>query len=408
MNESVLHPATQPGRHIGPVPILLALALFILLLAGILWGALTRMQDASDQIAVEETTGAQPVIDTSLSREVEDGSANVDGYIPLAGAEPEFPDEGSSQDPVAVVPAIPVQISESLAQRREQIAQQRQQELQDRHLGQLSNPLISTRDLIATSPPPAPQPSPPARPPRTSALDRLTENPSLANLLAGGTGSAITDPNGQSAKHEFIQSASASTALLPHIRTPALSRYELKTGTIIPGVLISGLNSDLPGAVIAQVAQNVYDTATGQHLLVPQGARLFGMYDSRITYGQNRALVVWQRIIFPDASTLELDRMSGSDQAGYSGFADKINNHYFRLFGQVFLLSAIQAAPHELSGDSTSGDNEFGKIAAANYSDTGRQLVERNLAIQPTIRIRPGYKFSIMVSKDIVFRGPYR
>lgn len=136
---------------------------------------------------------------------------------------------------------------------------------------------------------------------------------------------------------------------------------------------------------------------------------MYGTYDSRISYGQNRALVAWDRIIFPDASTLELGRMQGSDGSGYSGFRDQVRNHYLKLFGQTFLLSAIQALPAQMSDTpgSARADDEFGKIAAANYSKMGEKLIDRNLSIQPSIRIRPGYRFTIVVNRDILFTGAY-
>ena len=118
-------------------------------------------------------------------------------------------------------------------------------------------------------------------------------------------------------------------------------QFELKTGAVIPGVMVTGSNSDLPGNIIAQVSQNVFDSATGKHLLLPQGAKLFGVYDSRVIYGQERVLVAWNRVVFPDGSSITLGAMPGSDMAGNAGYTDEVNNHYFRIFGSAVLMSLM-------------------------------------------------------------------
>ncbi len=122
-------------------------------------------------------------------------------------------------------------------------------------------------------------------------------------------------------------------------RTP----FELRAGFVVPATLISGINSDLPGQIMAQVAQDVYDTPTGKHLLIPQGSRLVGSYSSDVAYGQSRVLVAWQRIVFPDGKAMDIGAMPGADSAGYAGFNDQVNNHYVRLFGSAFLMSGVVA-----------------------------------------------------------------
>ncbi|WP_226669092.1 TrbI/VirB10 family protein [Microbulbifer aggregans] len=194
--------------------------------------------------------------------------------------------------------------------------------------------------------------------------------------------------------------------------------FTLKSGGMIPAVMISGINSDLPGQVIAQVSQNVYDTATGHDLLVPQGTRLFGRYGSDNQVGDTRVAVKWDRLIFPDGSTLDLKEMNGSDQEGYSGFKDQVNNHYFKIFGGAALLSLISAGYQIALGDdddNRSGYSQDGLSAkeqisiqmAQQMNQVGSELIRRNMRIQPSIVIRPGYKFMIMVNKDITFRTPY-
>lgn len=193
-------------------------------------------------------------------------------------------------------------------------------------------------------------------------------------------------------------------------RTP----YEIRSGFVIPATLISGINSSLPGQIIAQVSQNVYDTATGSHLLVPQGSRLVGNYGSDVEYGQSRVLIGWQRIIFPDGKALDIGDMPGADGAGYSGFKDKVNNHYFRIFGSAFLMSGVTAGV-ALSQDTGSGNGDDRQRASDAMSEAlGQQLgqvtaamIAKNLNIAPTLEIRPGYRFNVVVTKDMSFSKAY-
>ncbi|WP_425327712.1 TrbI/VirB10 family protein [Pseudomonas nitroreducens] len=195
------------------------------------------------------------------------------------------------------------------------------------------------------------------------------------------------------------------------------SPYELRAGFVIPATLISGINSDLPGQIIAQVAQGVYDTPTGKHLLVPQGSRLIGSYSSDVAYGQSRVLVAWQRIIFPDGKALDIGSMPGADSAGYSGLNDQVNNHYLRIFGSAFLMSGIVAGI-SLSQDNSNGSSGNGDRVTASSAmsealgqqlgQVTAQMIAKNLNIAPTIEIRPGYRFNVMVTKDMTFSKPYQ
>lgn len=233
----------------------------------------------------------------------------------------------------------------------------------------------------------------------------------------GGAGfsaaSGADDPNGQGAKAAFLRQPPTTSDYLVSNRESAVSPYELRAGAVIPAVMVSGINSDLPGQIIGQVAENVYDTATGAYLLIPQGAKLVGTYDNAVTYGQSRVLVVWNRIIFPDASSLDIDGMAGADQGGYSGFSDQVNNHYVRIFGSALLLSlfsaGIQLSQPQASSSSNGTYTSQQIIAGAvgqQLGNTGSRVIERNLNIAPTLEIRPGYLFNVMVTKDIVVK-PY-
>lgn len=192
------------------------------------------------------------------------------------------------------------------------------------------------------------------------------------------------------------------------------SPYELRAGFIVPAVLISGVNSDLPGQIVAQVSQDVFDTATGKWRLIPQGSRLVGQYSSDIAYGQSRVLVAWQRIVFPDGKAMDIGSMPGADSAGYAGFRDQVNNHYFRLFSSAFLMSGITAGiamsqPQTLSlGTRQSASSAMSEALGQQLGQVTAQLIARNMNIAPTLEIRPGYRFNVIVTKDLTFSRPYK
>lgn len=222
------------------------------------------------------------------------------------------------------------------------------------------------------------------------------------------------DQNKQAEKIAFIKENEnlEKNYLNERLQAP-ISPYEIKAGTIIPGILISGINSDLPGQIIAQVRSNVYDSATGKYLLVPQGAKIIGLYDSQIVYGQKRVLVIWKRIIFSNGTSISLEGMPGADLSGYAGFNDKVNNHYAKMLGSVILLSVLSAGA-ELSQPQESDDNNELSVSqtlasslGTNISDLATSMINKDLNIQPTLEIRPGYLFNISVTKDIVFPGSY-
>jgi type IV secretion system protein TrbI len=201
---------------------------------------------------------------------------------------------------------------------------------------------------------------------------------------------------------------------LKFTRTPPLSRFEIKAGWEIPAVLEQSLNSDLPGELKALVMSNVYDTSTGLYLLIPQGSRLVGNYNSRIGYGQDGVQVIWRRIIFPDASAIDLSGMEGLDAHGNSGLRDKVDHHYKQLIGFAVLTSMFDAAlaiTHNrqqsvLVYPSATQDAE--SAAGREVSQLGTQITRKNLNLQPTVKIPAGYKFNVRVNRDILFEEPYR
>ncbi len=189
----------------------------------------------------------------------------------------------------------------------------------------------------------------------------------------------------------------------------------IRTGAVIPATLISGINSDLPGQIVGQVAQDVYDTPTGKSLLIPQGSRLVGEYSSQVQYGQSRVFAVWQRLIFPDGKALDLGSMPGSSGAGYSGFRDRVNNHYVRIFGSAIMMSAILAGVEMTQDNNDRSDSNSQRMSDAMSEALGQQLggvmaemLQKNMNIAPTLEIRPGYRFNVMMVKDLVFHGPYQ
>lgn len=195
--------------------------------------------------------------------------------------------------------------------------------------------------------------------------------------------------------------------------------YLIRTGDVLPGTLLSGINSDLAGQIMAQVGAHVYDTPTGKHLLIPQGSRLVGTYDNRVAYGQSRVLIAWQRIIFPDGKALDIGAMPGADGAGYAGFADQVNHHFVRIFGSALMMSLITGGI-SYSQNQNQQTNPQGFSYQQSASGTlsaslGQQLgmataamIQKNLNISPTVEIRPGYRFNVMVAKDLAFETPYQ
>ena len=216
---------------------------------------------------------------------------------------------------------------------------------------------------------------------------------------------AVSDPNLQQRKNAMIGRANDVAAVNPHRLMPPVSPWTLQAGSVIAASLITGLNSDLPGFVTAQVTENVYDSVTGRSLLIPQGSRLIGSYDSVVAFGQSRALVVWQRIILPDGSSIRIDNVPATDTQGYAGLSDRIDRHTWQLLKGV-ALSTLLGVGTELSFGSAESDlvravREAVQQSGARVSD---QVVTRNLDIQPTLRVRPGWPLRVVVHKDIQLR----
>ena len=218
--------------------------------------------------------------------------------------------------------------------------------------------------------------------------------------------------NGQDRKSAFLSGAADGKIYASgKLQTP-VSPFQVMAGTIISAAMVTGLNSDLPGQAIASVTEPVYDTVTGKTLLVPQGSRLLGTYDAQVAYGQSRVLLVWTRLIMPDGSSIVLDRLSGTDAKGFAGLEDETDNHWSKLVAGAALSTLLGVGAELGSGNRGSVDGNdtvivaTGRSAQDSVNQVGQQITRRNLNVQPTLTVRPGFPVRVIVNKDLVLR-PY-
>lgn len=273
----------------------------------------------------------------------------------------------------------------------QQAAQERERQLAELKTARESGVLVQGRTAVSTptvaeaAGTPAPTPSPAASP--TLDPDR--------------------DPNAQGRKAQFVGALDRSDDVNPHKLSAAPSPYLLSAGSVISASLITGLRSDLPGLVTAQVTSQVFDSPTGRILLIPQGSRLIGSYDSVVAFGQRRALIVWQRIMLPDGSSMRIDNVPATDASGYAGLQDKVDFHTWALLKGV-ALSTLLGVGSQLT---VTGESDLVQAiresTQQNGSRAGDQLTSRNLNIQPTITIRPGATVRLVVHTDLIL-APWR
>jgi type IV secretion system protein TrbI len=244
------------------------------------------------------------------------------------------------------------------------------------------------------------------RPPAAANPSETTSNAALSSDEAFAQ-------NGQDRSLTFVNASVDRRTMSPDRMTRPASPYIVQAGSVIPAALITGISSDLPGQITAQVTENVFDTPSGRLLLVPQGARLIGIYDSQIAFGQSRVLLVWTRLIMPNGRSIVLERQPGADTGGYAGLQDEVDHHWGPLF-KAAVLSTLLGVGAEL-GSGSDGDNNGNSAiiqalrrgAAGSLNQTGQQIVRRNLNIQPVLTIRPGFPVRVIVSRDLVLE-PYR
>jgi len=230
----------------------------------------------------------------------------------------------------------------------------------------------------------------------------------------GGFGipqAGVVVENQQRDKEAFLSQAAAVEPYLAKPLLDPISKYELKAGSVIPGALVTAINTDLPGEVIGQVTENVFDSVSGKYLLIPQGSKLLGKYQSLISNGQNRALVVWQRLIYPNGQSIVLDGMPGTDEAGQSGLQDQVDYHLDKLAaGAAFSTALAYAGNLARNPNSSSGNNGqdvVGDTVAQEANRIGEKIIDRELDVQPTITIRQGWPLRVLVNKDMVL-APYQ
>ncbi|MCM2009433.1 TrbI/VirB10 family protein, partial [Pseudomonas aeruginosa] len=237
------------------------------------------------------------------------------------------------------------------------------------------------------------------------------------NPLAAGPASTAAQPadptavqNRQDQKEVFLKAGSTETRNSGHLALPA-SPYQVMAGTVIAGALVTGIKSDLPGDVIATVTEPVYDSATGKFLLIPQGSRILGRYNSQVSYGQSRVQVVWNRVILPDTSSLTLDNLVGTDPAGYAGLEDDVDWHWNRIVAGAVLTTLLGVGAELAAPENRQNGNRIVIAGRDSSQDSinqvGQEITRRNMNIQPTLTTRPGLPVRIIVNRDLVLR-PYQ
>lgn len=289
--------------------------------------------------------------------------------------------------------------------------------------GDLGRPILRAQERAEAAPVSTPvDTAAAARQQRLADLKAARESGLMAHT-ASGRGATVPAASGASGtaldaqpvnptaagtrKEQFASARDAGGYVNSGALVAPMSPNSLLAGTVIAASLITGLNSDLPGMVTAQVTQNVFDTVTGNILLVPQGARLIGKYDSVVAFGQRRALVIWQRLILPDGSSVRLDNMPATDAAGYTGLVDKVDFHTWTLLKGVAIATMLGVGSElSISGESDLVE-AIRESAQSNTARAGDQITQRNLDIQPTITIRPGATVGVLVTRDLIL-APWR
>jgi type IV secretion system protein TrbI len=246
--------------------------------------------------------------------------------------------------------------------------------------------------------------------PIPAAVEHAAE--AAARTVSGAVETALTDPdslqNMQERKLAFLNAAVDRKTVSPDRLANPPSRYVVQAGSVISAALVTGIRSDLPGQVTAQVTENVFDSPTGKYRLIPQGSRLIGVYDSQVAFGQDRVLLVWTRLIMPNGRSIVLERQTGTDSQGFAGLEDEVDYHWSRLFMGA-ALSTLLGVGSQLGANNN--DNTIVQALRRGSSDSasqaGQQVVRRNLNIQPTLTIRPGFPVRVMVNRDMVLT-PYQ
>jgi type IV secretion system protein TrbI len=401
-------------RRLNRIPLIIAAIMLLLIGAAVVYTYQMRLAEMRRRAADRE-----PKPEPANISELFSGAPST-GLIEAVRPERRAAAAPAPQPPAPVEPRPPAPLPqqpqrdeawEAFRRRQEELAAQRASRLRQAIAAPTKLAGVQ-RPVSATNGAPAPEAPPPASG-QLSALF-LAEAARQRQLIAGANGEE--DINRAAEKRAFLTDRASQSAgenyLTAELQDPT-SPYEVKAGTVIPAIMIGGVISDLPGQILGQVSENVYDTATGRHILIPQGAKLVGVYDNAVTTGQERVLVAWTRIIYPDASSIDLGKMPGTDASGYAGFHDKVDTHFWKMFGNALMLSMFSAGVQISQGGQNSGTDGLTPqqtIAAGlgqQLEELGEELARRNSRIQPTLEIRPGYRFTVMVTKDMRLR-PWR
>jgi type IV secretion system protein TrbI len=423
LSDTPLKDAKQPSiQRLNRLPIILVVSLVVAFFAIIIYSLASRGLRFHDDRGIDtaSNSSASPYAD-QMKRGISNGIIGEPDQDILLPA-PILPKAPEPVEKEPVTPAAPTIHTQSrikdeddwLAGLKREENEQYLRELHRQKLARLQAKNTAFDSPLAvdirTSAPATPQPN-------TAIGQEATvrHHPSMPDVQAIQPHFEAQDPdfNDQSGKSAFINQNIKKNGYLSNRVSPRSSPFELKKGSVIPATLITGINSDLPGRIIAQVSRHIFDSATGHELLIPQGTRLFGRYDSSLSFNQSRVLVVWTDIIFPDGSTLQIDGMAGTDTEGYGGFSDKINRHSLRTFGSAALLALIGTGIDMAALESSTAvtQNTATDAARRNFAETFGRVVERsidkNMRVQPTLDIRPGYQFNVLVDQDIVFPSRY-
>ncbi|MBD3814189.1 MAG: conjugal transfer protein TraI, partial [Betaproteobacteria bacterium] len=231
--------------------------------------------------------------------------------------------------------------------------------------------------------------------------------PSMTDLAGLGLAPQPATPTAQDRQLAFLGQTPDKRTVAPDRVTAPASANVLQAGAVIPAALITGIRSDVPGQITAQVTQNVYDSRTGRILLVPQGTRIIGQYDNGVGFGQRRVLLVWNRLIMPDGRSIVLERQPGANAEGYAGLEDGVDFHWGEMFKAAALSTLLSVGAEAGTSQNESSLAQALRSGASNsISQTGQQIVSRQLGIAPTLTIRPGFPVRVMVTRDLVLE-PY-
>ncbi|EAL2933745.1 conjugal transfer protein TrbI [Campylobacter jejuni] len=387
------------NKRLSKVPIIILFTIAVIVLFSVFYVALSRKQNLEKQ-----ATQTAPKEETQSTSKIE----NIASYVDQLSQTKQIKEQNSTLQPVNNTIPITQQVQQEIKPQSIQTPILMQNnEIDERELRLKKD--MQLKALISQT--------------SLGIKSEIQEKPTIGNHFtpsqtdypnipndqvntSAGLGGLDTNANKDAQGQQFL-SQKNDNGYLKNSKQKPLSPYEIKAGWNIPAVLITGVNSDLPGQILAQVTQNVYDTSTGKYLLIPQGTKVVGAYSSNIIYGQSRLLVAWNKLIFPNGDTLNIDSMQGTSQDGYTGFEDEVDNHYFRIFGSAFLLSSITAGIALSDNSSTNGEKETASDKAISQAiqqmgQVASEMIRKNMNVSPTLKIRPGYKFNIFVTKDII------